>query len=58
MWQEMSRIRSTVSTPKDTYVLCYGGTPEPETLLSVVTDLASRKLGIALSRSERPATPK
>ncbi|MGY3129331.1 superfamily II DNA or RNA helicase [Bradyrhizobium sp. USDA 4501] len=24
MWQEMSRIRSTVSTPKDIYVLCYG----------------------------------
>lgn len=24
MWQEMSRIRSTVSMPKDIYVLCYG----------------------------------
>lgn len=23
MWQEMSRIRSTISIPKDTYVLCY-----------------------------------
>ncbi|CAN0474273.1 unnamed protein product, partial [Phaeothamnion confervicola] len=24
MWQEMSRIRSTVSNPKDIHVLCYG----------------------------------
>jgi hypothetical protein len=24
MWQEISRIRSTVSTPKDVHVLCYG----------------------------------
>jgi hypothetical protein len=26
MWQEMSRIRSTVSNPKDIHVLCYGET--------------------------------
>ncbi len=24
MWQEMSRIRSTVTNPKDVYVMCYG----------------------------------
>jgi Helicase conserved C-terminal domain len=57
MWQEMSRIRSTVSAPKDTYILCYSGTPEPETLRSVVTDLAGRKLGIVPRWSRRPTTP-
>jgi hypothetical protein len=48
MWQEMSRIRSTVSTPKDTYVLCYSATPEPEVLQTVVLALIDLKLRIAL----------
>jgi superfamily II DNA/RNA helicase len=52
MWQEMSRIRSTVSTPKDTYVLCYGGTQEPEILRVVVTELAARNLRTTLKPNE------
>jgi len=51
MWQEMSRIRSTVSTPKDTYVLCYGATPEPEILRDVAVALTDLKLRITLRRS-------
>jgi SNF2 family DNA or RNA helicase len=46
MWQEMSRIRSTVSMPKETFVLCYEGTVEPETLTSIVVDLKGRQLKV------------
>lgn len=40
MWQEMSRIRSTVSSPKETYVLCCGD-DEVETVERVVDALRS-----------------
>ena len=38
MWQELSRIRSTVSTPKDSYVLCYGS-GESDILKGVLNEL-------------------
>jgi hypothetical protein len=38
MWQEMSRIRSIVSNPKDIHVLCYGE-QEVATLRGVVAIL-------------------
>jgi superfamily II DNA/RNA helicase len=41
MWQEMSRIRSTVSQQKDTYVLCYGDS-EAGVLDEVVEELQSQ----------------
>jgi superfamily II DNA or RNA helicase len=47
MWQEMSRIRSTISNPKDIYVLCYG---EPETAVieRVVAALQAQRRQIIL----------
>jgi hypothetical protein len=41
MWQEMSRIRSTVSRPKDIFVLCYEGEPEPGMLARVEAELVA-----------------
>jgi superfamily II DNA/RNA helicase len=41
MWQEMSRIRSTVSNPKDIYVMCYGD-EESGTLDGVVEELKAQ----------------
>jgi superfamily II DNA/RNA helicase len=46
MWQEMSRIRSTVSTPKDIYVLCYGD-EESATLQAVVATLRGQNRRIS-----------
>ena len=39
MWQEMLRIRSTVSRPKDVYVLYYGATREESKLDALVSDI-------------------
>ena len=48
MWQEMSRIRSTVSNRKETFVLCYSGTFEQETFNSVVLALKARQLQVVV----------
>ncbi|MDE2134751.1 MAG: DEAD/DEAH box helicase [Alphaproteobacteria bacterium] len=44
MWQEMSRIRSTVSHKKDTFVLCYDKTFESTTLTSALTQMSEQSL--------------
>lgn len=41
MWQEMSRIRSTVSSPKDIHVLCYGS-GEASMLQGIVATLQNQ----------------
>jgi hypothetical protein len=41
MWQEMSRIRSTVSSPKDIHVLCYGQR-EASALEEIATSLQAQ----------------
>jgi superfamily II DNA/RNA helicase len=47
MWQEMSRIRSTVSNPKDLHVLCYGG-DEAATLQGVADVLQAQNRRVTL----------
>lgn len=49
MWQEMSRIRSTVPIPKETYVLCYGD-QEAATLANVVRVLQDEARQVACRR--------
>ena len=48
MWQEMSRIRSTVSTPKDVHVLCYGDR-EVSVLQQVVNELLAQNRRVTCS---------
>ena len=48
MWQEMSRIRSIVSNPKDIFVLCYGA-GEANILSEVAAVLMSEGRGITIA---------
>ncbi|WP_167768185.1 DEAD/DEAH box helicase [Bradyrhizobium sp. MOS001] len=48
MWQEMSRIRSTVSAPKDVHVLCYGDR-EVLVLQQVVSELLAQNRRVTYS---------
>lgn len=49
MWQEMSRIRSTVSDLKDIYLMCYGD-DEVATLDEVVSELQSQGRQVLLRK--------
>ncbi|WFU25437.1 DEAD/DEAH box helicase [Bradyrhizobium sp. CB1717] len=53
MWQEMSRIRSTVSTPKDIHVLCYGDR-EVSVLQQVVSALVAENRRVTCSPLDIP----
>jgi hypothetical protein len=48
MWQEMSRIRSTVSNPKDIYVLCCGD-GESTKLLETAEALKAQGRGVSVT---------
>jgi superfamily II DNA/RNA helicase len=47
LWQEMSRIRSTVAAPKDIYILCYGSL-ELKKLEDVVAELKTQGRQVTL----------